>query len=102
MQIKPIMSAAGTLACLILGWTAIAADTRNPSSVAKAEEAPTAKTEPAPRVMPEEQPMTKMEKPAAATSIRNTRPKMDRHRDARVCLQAVNNKAIIKCANKYR
>ena len=38
----------------------------------------------------------------ATVSVRNTRPKMDLHKDARACLEAANNKAVIKCANKYR
>lgn len=104
MQIKPIIATAAALACLLPVWTAIAANTPNPSSDAMPEETPAGTTGQAPQVMPEEQPMTKMEmeKPAAAVKMRNTRPKKDRHKDARACLEAVNNKAVIKCANKYR
>jgi len=46
--------------------------------------------------------MAQPSKPDAPVAVRNTRPKTDRHRDARACLDAGNNAAIIKCANKYR
>jgi hypothetical protein len=38
----------------------------------------------------------------ATKPVRNTRPKIDRHRDARACLDKADIKAVIKCANKYR
>ena len=86
MQIKSIIAAAGALACLFLEGTAIAAD------------APTASVNAA----SEQQDMTKAGKPAATVSMRNTRPHTERHKDARACLDAGKNQAIIKCANKYR
>ena len=112
MQIKPIVATAGAIACVLLEWTAIAADAPNPSGdavnyggrmarageifilQAMAEDKADAKTD--------EQHMTKTGKPAATVSVRNTRPRSDRHKDARSCLNAGNNAAIIKCAQKYR
>lgn len=86
MQIKSIIAAACALACLFLEATAIAADAPTPSVNAASEQ----------------QDMTKAGKPAATVSIRNTRPHSERHKDARACLDAGKNQAIIKCANKYR
>lgn len=42
------------------------------------------------------------EKPAAAVTTRNTRPKNDPHKDARACLNAGTSEAIIRCTQKYR
>ena len=99
MQIKPIIAAAGALACLLLQAAAIAADAANPSGEAVILQA-----------MAEDQAdseagkrhMTKMEKPATTVSVRNTRPKTEHHKDARACLDLGKNEAVIKCANKYR
>jgi hypothetical protein len=74
-----------------------------PAQTADPEQAPaTAKMEPAPQTIPAQQNMSNAEQSAATVSIRSTRPKVDRHRDARACLDLGDNKAIIKCANKYR
>lgn len=41
-------------------------------------------------------------KPAVTVQKRNTRPRTDHRADARACLDAGDNLAIIKCAEKYR
>ena len=82
MQIKFILAAAGTVACLsraIFGMQAIAEDTRF-----------------------SEDGMAKNSKRDIADSVRNTRPAKDHHKDARKCLDEDKNEAIIKCARKYR
>ena len=117
MQIKPIIGAAGALACLISGWAAVAANAPIASGAAlnldgritrageiltvaaMSEDTTQAKTG---QADPAEQDMANTGKAPATTSIRNTRPKFDRHKDARACLNEANNNAIIKCANKYR
>lgn len=120
MQIKPIIAAAGALACILLEWPAVAAGAPIPSGAAvnyvgqiatagenfilqaMAEDDADAKTEATPEAMSEEQDITRTGKPAAGVSVHSTRPRIDRHRDARACLDAANNLAIIKCAEKYR
>jgi len=111
MQIKSILAAAVAIAFMIQGWTAIAAqDSRNLSEIfilqAKAGDMPETKTEvkseDAPEATSDGQPMTKPQKPVTTVSVRNTRPRTDRHKDARACLNAGNNGRIIRCAEKYR
>lgn len=116
MQIKSILAAAVAIAFMIQGWAAIAAaqDSRNASEIfilqAKTGDMPETKTEGKPEVKSEDvpeaasdgQPMTKLQKPVTTVSVRNTRPRTDRHKDARACLDAGNNAAIIRCAQKYR
>ncbi len=120
MQIKTIIAAAGAIACILLEWPAIAAGAPNPSDAgvnydgrikttgenfilqAMAEDEANATTEAAPETKSDEQDITKTGKPAAGVSLRTGRPRIDRHRDARACLNAGNNLAIIKCAEKYR
>jgi len=120
MQIKPIIAAAGAVAFIFLGWAAVTAAAPIPSGAAvnhvdefasggeiftlqaMAEDEAEVKTETMPEAMSKEQDMSKTEKPVTSVSVRNTRPRVDRHRDARVCLDAGNNLAIIKCAEKYR
>ena len=117
MQIKSIITAAGALARLMSGWAAVAANAPIASGAAlnldsriarageivtlaaMSEDKPEANTG---QALPPEQDMANTGKAPATTSIRNTRPKIDRHRDARACLNEANTKAIIKCANKYR
>jgi hypothetical protein len=117
MQIKSIITAAGALACLMSGWAVVAAnapiasgaalnlDSRTTRAgeiltmAAMSEDKADAKTGQADAA---EQEMANTGNAPATTSIRNTRPKIDRHKDARVCLNDANTKAIIKCANKYR
>jgi len=106
MQIKPILIAAGVIACMFLGWPALAAAAQHYDDQlaakeifilqAAAEDESVEQTEIAPQRMSEAE-----EKPAAIP-IRSGRPRVDRHRDARACLDAGNNLAIIKCAEKYR
>ena len=60
------------------------------------------KAEQMPQAIPAQEDTAHTENSAATVSVRNTRPKMDLHKDARACLEAANNKAVIKCANKYR
>jgi len=119
MQIKSIAVAAGALACMVLAYSIFAAGARDVSGAASSddrtampgemvrlaamsEEKAGLKTGQASQGLPAQQDMANAEKPAAAVSVRNTRPKMDRHKDARACLEAANNKAVIKCANRYR
>jgi hypothetical protein len=87
MHIKPIIVATGVVIVMLSGASARAADMDS---------------EQAPQAAPAQEDMMKTEKPAAMTTMRNTRPKVDRHKDARACLEMANNKAVIKCANKYR
>jgi len=120
MQIKPIIAAAGAIACILLEWPAIAAGAPILSGAtvnyvgeiasagenfilqAMAEDDADAKTEAAPGATSEEQDITRTGEPDAGVSVRSTRPRIDRHRDARACLDAGNNLVIIKCAEKYR
>ena len=120
MQIKPIIAVAGAIACIVLEWPAIAAGAPIPSGAAvnyvgeiasaaenfilqaMAEDDADANSDAAPEAKSEEQDISETGKPAAVVSVRNTRPRIDRHRDARACLDAGNNLAIIKCAEKYR
>lgn len=112
MQIRPIIATAGAIACMLLEWTAIAADAPNPSGDAVNYDSRMARAGEIfiLQAMAEDkadakigaQHMTKTRKPAATVSVRNTRPRIDRHKDARPCLNAGNNAAIIKCAQKYR
>ena len=119
MQIKPVIAAAGVIASMLLNFTAIAAGAPKPSGdamnydgqvastgeifilQAMAEDEADAKTGKALEAKAEEQRMQKSGKPAPTVSVRNTRPKTDHHKDARACLDAHNNEAIIKCAGKY-
>ena len=115
MQIKSILAAAAAIAFMIQAWTAIAAqDSRNASELfilqARAGDMPETNTEGEAEVNSEDaaeatfdtQPMTKSGKSVATVSVRSTRPQNDPHKDARVCLNAGNNDAIIRCAEKYR
>ena len=82
MQIRFILAAAGTVACLsgaIFSMPAIAENSKF-----------------------SEDGMAKNSKRDIADSVRNTRPAKDHHRDARKCLDGAKNEAIIKCAQKYR
>jgi hypothetical protein len=92
MQIKPIFAIAGAVAGMLLGCSGL---------VAAAQDEPVEQTEITPQPKPGGQEMMAEEKPAAIP-IRSGRPRVERHRDARVCLDAGNNVAIIKCAEKYR
>mgnify|MGYP001302727661 CR=1 FL=1 len=118
MQIKSILAAAVATAFMIQGWSAIAAQgSHNAGEIimlaakaAKAVEMPMTPTEDKTEVKPEgapgaaseAQPMAKPEKQQTTVSVRNTRPRVDPHKDARACLDAGNNEAIIRCAEKYR
>jgi hypothetical protein len=117
MQIKPIIAAAGALACLISGWAAVAANVPNATGAALNREGRKAKAgeiltlaamsedktdAKAGQAGPAGQNMANGGKVPAIKSVRNTRPKRDRHKDARACLDKTDNKAIIKCAHKYR
>jgi hypothetical protein len=82
MQIKFILAAAGTVACLsgaIFGMQAIAENSKF-----------------------SEDGMAKNSKRDIADSVRNTRPAKDHHKDARKCLNEGKNEAVIRCAQKYR
>lgn len=92
MQIKPFIAAAGASACLLLIWPAFAQDTPAATAESQTGDTQSAMSEPAAAPMLEKQ----------DAPVRNSRPKFERHRDARACLEAGDNSAIIKCANKYR
>ncbi len=92
MQIKPFIAAAGAIAWLFMIGSALAQDTPAATAEPSAEDTPSAMSDP--------EAAPSMEIPEAR--LRNTRPKVERHRDARACLEAGDNSAIIKCANKYR
>ena len=82
MQIKFILAAAGTVACLsgaIFSMPAIAENSKF-----------------------SEDGMAKNSKRDIADSVRNTRPAKDHHSDARKCLNKDKKEAVIKCAQKYR
>jgi len=81
MQIKLVLAAVGTFACLSGGIFSLQAT---------AEDAKFG-----------EDGMSKYGKRAIDVQVRNTRPSTDRHQDARACLDAKKNETIIKCANKY-
>jgi hypothetical protein len=126
MQSTSILAAAVAIACVLPGWTAIAADAPMPSGVvaaqdgrttsetfilqakieeiseAKTEEKTEVKTEEAPEGDSEEKQMTRTQTSDTDVSVRNTRPRTDPHGDARACLNAGNNQAIIRCTEKYR
>ena len=114
MQIKPIIAAAAALACLISASAAVAANASGAASnpdrrtakageilmlAAMSEDKALAKPG---QAGPAERDMTNAGKAPATTSVRNTRPKFDRHKDARACLDKADVKSIIKCANRYR
>ena len=82
MQIKFILAAAGTVACLsgaIFSMPAIAENSKF-----------------------SEDGMAKNSKRDIADSTHTTRPAKDHHKDARKCLDGGKNDDIIKCARKYR
>lgn len=97
MQIRSILAAA-VVAGFMLTGTGIAAMSEDQVN-ATVEKDPEAKSSGEPMTAG---PMAQSSKPEAPLAVRNTRPKADRHRDARACLEAGKNEAIIKCANKYR
>ena len=88
MQIKSVIAAAGVIAFMLVGCPALAADAAN------IEQDPEARLG--------EQHAMKAGKPGTTIAVHNTRPRTDRHKDARKCLNAGNNAAISSCAHKYR
>jgi hypothetical protein len=81
MQIKLILAAVATFACLsggIFSLQALAEDSKFG-----------------------EEGMSKNSKRDINVAVRNTRPMADHHKDARACLDKGKNETIIKCANKY-
>jgi hypothetical protein len=114
MSIKPTIAAAGTVAWLLLYGPAFAEDaadapemqsdgqaveTVDISATAAADEPAVA---PAPQPAPEPMDMAEPERPAASVILRTGAARGKGHRDARACLEAADNAAIIKCAEKYR
>ncbi len=82
MQIKFILAAVATVACLssaIFGVQAIAEESKF-----------------------SEDGMAKNSKRDIEVSVRSTRPAKDHHKDARKCLDKDKNEDVIKCARKYR
>ena len=98
MWIKSIVAAAVAAGCMLTSVAGTAALSEEKVN-ATTEKDPEAKSPGEPMTA---EPMAQSSKSAAPQTIRNTRPKADRHRDARACLEAGKNEAIIKCANKYR
>ncbi|MFL6581663.1 MAG: hypothetical protein ACJ8G2_13040 [Burkholderiales bacterium] len=94
MQIKPIIATAGVIALMLLGYPAVAAEAPGQSSAANIEQDPEARLG--------EQHAMKAGRPGTNVAVHNTRPRNDRHKDARKCLNAGNNAAISSCAHKYR
>jgi hypothetical protein len=94
MQIKHIIAAAGVIALMLLGYPALAADAAKQSGAANIEQDPEARLG--------DQHAMKAGRPGTNVAVHNTRPRADRHKDARKCLNAGNNAAISSCANKYR
>ncbi len=92
MQMKSINVAAVVFACMLAPCTAFAADAVSPAAMPEADA----------EMKSASPPMAQATEPAAGMTVRNTRPKVDRHKDARACLESGDNKAVIKCANKYR
>jgi hypothetical protein len=98
MQIKSILAAAVAVGCMAAAWTGNAAMSEEKIN-ATLENDPEAKSAGEPMTT---EPLAQSSKPETPLAVRNTRPKLDRHKDARACLEAGKNEAIIKCANKYR
>ena len=109
MQIRSMPAAAVACAFLLAGGAAFAAE-QDKSKSTKADENFEAKTAGKAEVRsrdvadaaPEAQSTMKATKPMRTVTVRNTRPPGDRHKDARACLNAGTNEAIIRCSRKYR
>jgi hypothetical protein len=82
MQIKFILAAVGTVACLSGATFSVQAI----AEISKFSE----------------DGMAKNSKRDISDSGPNTRPAKDHHKDARKCLDKDQNEAVIKCAQKYR
>lgn len=108
MQIKSIPSTAVAFAFLLASGAAISAGDNIPKST-QANDNFEAKTAGKPEVRsrdvvdaaPDGQSSTRVTKPTRTVSVRNTRPQADGHKDARACLKAGTNEAVIRCARKY-
>ncbi len=108
MQIKSISTTLVAFAFLLAGGVAIAAE-QNSSNSTRADENFEAKTAAKAEVRsrdvadaaPQAESSMKTTKPTRTISVRNTRPQVDGHRDARACLKAGNSEAIIRCSQKY-
>ena len=94
MQIKPIIAAAGLIALTLLGYPPVAAEAAQQSRAANIEQDPEARLG--------DQHAMKGGRPGTNVAVQNSRPRTDRHKDARKCLNVGNNAAIASCANKYR
>jgi len=108
MQIKSISASVVAFAFLLAGDVASAAEQNSANSTSADEnfEAKTAaKAEVRSRDVADSAPQAessiKTTKPTRTTSVRNTRPQTDGHKDARACLKAGSNEAIARCARKY-
>jgi hypothetical protein len=99
MQIKPILAAAVAAAFMASASAAFAADE---APEMKTETKAEVKSEDVVEGKTEEQPLQKARKVDTTVSVRSTRPQNEPHKDARACLDAGNNEAVIKCAEKYR
>lgn len=103
MQIKSLLTAAVAVAWMVVGGFANAAIEHEQD--AGAIFTLQAATEESPEAQPAEMNAPETEQEAAvqtAMPVRRTRPRNYSHKDARVCLDAGDNAAIIRCAEKYR
>jgi len=109
MQINSIPAVAIAFALLLVSVGAIAAEQNNPKST-KADDTFEAKTAGKPEVRSrdvadpaaEAESSTKATKSTRTVKVRNTRPQVDHHKDARECLKAGSSEAIARCSRKYR
>lgn len=111
MQIKSLLTAAVAVAWIVPGYFANAAIEHEQDAGAifalQAATAENPEAKPAEMNAPEteQEAKTGTEKQAAvqtAMPVRSTRPRNYSHKDARACLDAGDNAAIIRCAEKYR
>jgi hypothetical protein len=119
MPIKPIIAAASTVAWLLLSGPVFAEDAPDASemqsdgqsvetvetvdiSATAAASADEPAAAPAPQPAPQAMDMADPERPAAKVILRTGAARGKGQRDARACLEATDNAAIIKCAEKYR
>ena len=90
MQIKLVQGAALVLVTLLASGGVIAADQQNPG---KGEVRARDSTQ---------VPDADSTKAKRKVAVRNSRPRDDHHKDARACLKAGTNEAVIRCSRKYR
>ena len=108
MQIRSIPATLVAFAFVLASGVSIAAE-QNSSNSTNTDENFEAKTAAKAEVRsrdvadaaPKAESSRKTAKPTRTTSVRNTRPQVDGHKDARACLKAGSSEAIIRCSQKY-